>query len=351
MATLLCRHRAADLAAKKGLLVFNAAGNSGNDYWRMITTPADGDSVVAVGAVNTSGVVGSFSSYGPSADGRVKPDVASVGVSAMVQAPDNSIAGSNGTSFSCPNMAGLATCLWQGFPEYNNMRIVRALKEAGSIYSSPDNRIGYGIPDLKKAFTSLLMEFATSSVAINDCSATLTWTSKDVSSMKYEIERKSTLNATYTKIATISAKTGAILANQSYQFNDGLMGVAEGPVSYRIKQIVDTIAATFTAVFIDTATAVLNTACIGNGKVNVQTVPNPATGNSALIVETDYPVSKMTISIYDMSGRLMHRFTDSKPSGRATIELPVQTLSAGKYIVKVNDGNKIIGISSLLKME
>ena len=147
--------KAADLAAKKGLLVFNAAGNSGNDYWRMITTPADGDSVVAVGAVNTAAVVGSFSSYGPSADGRIKPDVASVGVSAMIQVANNTIGASNGTSYSCPNMAGLATCLWQGFPEFNNMRIVRALKEAGSIYTSPNNRIGYGIPDLKKAFASL----------------------------------------------------------------------------------------------------------------------------------------------------------------------------------------------------
>lgn len=343
--------RAADLAAKKGLLVLNAAGNSGNDYWRMITTPADGDSILAVGAVSTTGMVGSFSSYGPTADGRVKPDVASVGVNAMIQAPDNTIQASNGTSYACPNMAGLATCLWQGFPEYNNMRIVRAIKEAGSIYASPDNRIGYGIPDLKKAFATLLKEFATSSASINDCTATLTWRSKDAGFMKYEIESKSASDAAYKKIATINADAGTLLDNHSYQYNDRLIAVKEGPVSYRIKQIVDTAVASFTAVYIDTAVVMLNQSCQGNGTVNVQTVPNPSSGNTHLVVETDYPVNKMTILIFDMNGRVMQRSTTSKPAGRSTIDLLLQKLTAGKYIIKVNDGNKIIGVSELLKLE
>ena len=75
----------ADLAAKKGILFFNAAGNEGNGAWHFIITPSDADSVVAVGAVDTAGVVGKFSSFGPSSDGQVKPDVASVGVGAMIQ--------------------------------------------------------------------------------------------------------------------------------------------------------------------------------------------------------------------------------------------------------------------------
>ena len=164
----------ADLAAKKGIIVFNAAGNEGAGSWHYIIAPADGDSVVAVGAVNAAGAVGSFSSYGPSADGRIKPDVASVGVSAMVQNTNNSIGTNNGTSFACPNMAGLGTCLWQGFPEFNNMRIIRALKEAGSIATNPNDRIGYGIPDMKAAFSTLLSEYATSSATVSPCTVTLT---------------------------------------------------------------------------------------------------------------------------------------------------------------------------------
>ncbi|HZH94619.1 MAG TPA: S8 family serine peptidase, partial [Flavisolibacter sp.] len=129
----------ADLAAKKGILVVNSAGNEGNDPWRYIITPADGDSVLAVGAVNTSGIAANFSSYGPSSDGQVKPDVASVGVSTVVQFSGNTVGTSNGTSFSAPNMAGLATCLWQGFPEYNNMKIINALRQSGSIFTAPND--------------------------------------------------------------------------------------------------------------------------------------------------------------------------------------------------------------------
>ena len=92
--------------------------------------------------------------------------------------PNNSIGTGSGTSFACPNIAGLSTCLWQGFPEYNNMRIIRALKEAGSIYTSPNDRIGYGIPDMKKAFSSLLTEFATSSATVNNCIVSLNWTER-----------------------------------------------------------------------------------------------------------------------------------------------------------------------------
>ena len=156
----------ADLAAKKGILFVAAAGNEGGNAWHYIVTPADGDSVLTVGAVSTSGAVGSFSSYGPSSDGQIRPDVASIGVNAMVQSTSNTVSTGSGTSFACPNMAGLSTILWQGFPEVNNMRIIRALREAGNIASTPNDRIGYGIPDLKVAFGTLLTEFATSTSTI-----------------------------------------------------------------------------------------------------------------------------------------------------------------------------------------
>src|SRR5205085_12612007 len=110
----------------------------------------------------------------------------------------------NGTSFACPNMAGLGTCLWQVFPEFNNMRIIRSLKEAGSIFNAPNDRIGYGIPDMKAAFGSLLTEYATSTASVNACTATLTWNSKDVSAMKYEIERKAPGEGSYSKIADVN---------------------------------------------------------------------------------------------------------------------------------------------------
>lgn len=147
--------KAATIAARKGMIVLAAAGNEGADTWHFITTPADADSILAVGAVNTSGIPASFSSYGPSSDGRVKPDVASVGLGTAISDVTGMVVFGNGTSFATPNLAGLVTCLWQAFPEFTNMEIIKAVEKSSTIYNHPDSRIGYGIPDFKKAFDDL----------------------------------------------------------------------------------------------------------------------------------------------------------------------------------------------------
>ncbi|MGH2648897.1 MAG: S8 family serine peptidase, partial [Ginsengibacter sp.] len=147
--------KAADFAAKKGMIVVVAAGNEGSSAWHFIITQADADSVVAVGAVNTSGVIGNFSSYGPSSDGQVKPAVASVGVGTALSSTTGPIITGNGTSFATPNMAGLITCLWQAFPEFTNMEIIQTVEKSSSIYNAPDDRIGYGIPNFHIAYDDL----------------------------------------------------------------------------------------------------------------------------------------------------------------------------------------------------
>ncbi len=148
--------KAATLAAKKGMIVLAAAGNEGDDNWHYITTPADADSIVTVGAVDTLGIPAPFSSYGPSSDGRTKPTVASVGSGTAISSTTGTIQTGLGTSFATPNLAGLITCLWQAFPDFTNMQIIEAVKKSGSIYNTPDNRIGYGLPDFKKAFDDLI---------------------------------------------------------------------------------------------------------------------------------------------------------------------------------------------------
>ena len=88
------------------------------------------------------------------------------------------------------------------------MRINRALREAGSIFSAPNDRMGYGIPDVKAAFTSLLVQYATSAATLNSCTVTLSWNSKDVSAMKYEIQRKAPGDADYIKIGEMNPSAG-----------------------------------------------------------------------------------------------------------------------------------------------
>lgn len=143
---------AADMAASKGILVVNSAGNSGGAAWQYIGAPADGDSVLSIGAVDASGNYASFSSTGPTADGRIKPDVADQGEGTYVFTPgaSNSQPG-NGTSFSSPVMAGAVACLWQAWPDKTNMEIMQAVKRSASQYNNSDSLLGYGIPDFGNA--------------------------------------------------------------------------------------------------------------------------------------------------------------------------------------------------------
>jgi serine protease AprX len=348
--------KGAAAAVRKGLLVFNSAGNEGTNAWHYIATPADGDSVIAVGAVNTSGSVWPSSSYGPSADGRVKPDIASVGWQAMIQTTSNTVAVGNGTSFAAPNMAGMGTCLWQGFPEFNNMKIVNALRKSGHRSAIPDDRTGYGIPNLKQAFSSLVTDYATSDLSFTDCSATLNWRSKDVSTMKYEIERKLPGESSFTKIAEKQPEAGTILANHSYQFQETITQQQSGAViAYRIRQIIDTSIAGFTAVYIDTATATLTRSCIPvnpdpevtDTRIIVQ--PNPATGDHIdLVVETTDAIPQLNIVLFDVKGRQMGQWQLSKGMGRAVFNIPSGNLARGTYIIRVADKGRIIGKTKFL---
>ena len=148
---------AADMAAKKGMIVVNAIGNSGNvsNESKYVMCPADADSVLTVGAVNSSGIVGKFSSWGPTGLGRVKPNVVSMGEAAVYAKPNGDPASGNGTSYSTPNIAGLIACLWQAFNEFSNMEILDAVQRSADRFNHPDNRYGYGIPNFETAYSIL----------------------------------------------------------------------------------------------------------------------------------------------------------------------------------------------------
>ena len=142
--------RAADMAVQRGMSVFTSAGNERNNAeWPHLTAPADGDSVVAVGAVDAAGMVASFSSPGPTYDGRIKPDVSALGVGKRVAAyyDDHSFMSTNGTSFAAPQVAGVATLMLERIPSLTPMQIRQALREGASQSRNPDNDLGWGIID------------------------------------------------------------------------------------------------------------------------------------------------------------------------------------------------------------
>jgi len=146
--------RYAQIAASKGILVVNAVGNEGNRAWHYLVAPADVDGVIAVGATDEFGRPASFSSFGPSADGRVKPDLAALGVENPLVSPlggPASYEALSGTSFATPLVAGLAACLKQARPAWLPTDLIRALRETASQPARPDDRVGYGIPNGARA--------------------------------------------------------------------------------------------------------------------------------------------------------------------------------------------------------
>ncbi|WP_345157415.1 S8 family serine peptidase [Pontibacter saemangeumensis] len=147
--------RAADMAAATGMLVVVSAGNDGSKPWHYISAPADADSVLAVGAVDSLGVKAGFSSFGPSADGQVKPDVVALGRNAYVLSTSGAVVQSNGTSFAGPIMAGFVTSLWQANPRKTNMQMIQLLRQSGSNAAAPDSAVGYGIPVYSRTLTAL----------------------------------------------------------------------------------------------------------------------------------------------------------------------------------------------------
>jgi serine protease AprX len=149
--------RGAEIGASRGMILVNAAGNSGNDGWKYMGAPADAAAVFTVGAVNASKSIASFSSFGPTADNRIKPDVLAQGQSVYVisHTSGNPIT-SNGTSFSSPVMTGVVACFWQAFPDLTSTQIMQRIRESADRYNNPHEQYGYGIPNFETALTAVL---------------------------------------------------------------------------------------------------------------------------------------------------------------------------------------------------
>jgi serine protease AprX len=204
--------RAATLASKKGIVVLVAAGNEGNVTWHYIGSPADADGIISVGAVTSTGTPSYFSSFGPSSDGRIKPEICATGTNSALVSTTGTTTTSNGTSFATPIMAGMMACLLQKYKASNQYLNISALLNSvyktGSLYANPTAQMGYGIPDFQKAEQNLLL--------INSL--------KQTSSGNFNITYNSTLNtidirlinnlvpnASFIRIYSI---TGKLLVNQ-----------------------------------------------------------------------------------------------------------------------------------------
>jgi hypothetical protein len=146
----------AAIAATKGMIICNSAGNSGDEPWRYVGVPADAKGVIAVGAVTSASTRADFSSMGPTADGRIKPDLVAPGEQVVVAGDVGTELGlSNGTSLASPMLAGGLAALWSDFPEKTANEILEAVYQAADQNTEPDIERGYGLPNLAKAWLHL----------------------------------------------------------------------------------------------------------------------------------------------------------------------------------------------------
>ena len=137
---------AAEKASTKGMLVVTSVGNEGNNGWRYMNAPADASNILSIGAVDADRIRARFSSFGPTFDGRTKPELVAMGQSTLT-IKDQVISTSNGTSFSSPLVAGLAACFWQSQPQLTNLEVMDILKQTATNSESPNDSLGYGIPN------------------------------------------------------------------------------------------------------------------------------------------------------------------------------------------------------------
>ena len=145
--------KAAELAFRKGVVTISSAGNEGNTSWTDITAPADGINTLGIGAVDNSNQLASFSSRGPSYDGRIKPDVVAQGVGVYCAAAGDSSGyiTASGTSVSAPIACGVAALLLSAYPHLKNTQVSSILTETADNSSSPNNERGYGLLSAVKA--------------------------------------------------------------------------------------------------------------------------------------------------------------------------------------------------------
>lgn len=144
--------RTASMLAGKGIVLVSSVGNEGMGTWKKMNVPADAHDIITVGAVSADRENAAFSGIGPTADGRIKPDVMATGSPASVINGRGAVSKDVGTSFSTPIVAGLVACLWQAFPGKTALEIIDMVRRCGDNRKTPDNIYGYGIPDFWQAY-------------------------------------------------------------------------------------------------------------------------------------------------------------------------------------------------------
>ncbi len=333
----------ADYAASVGIVVVNSASNDGyNSSHNTLGGPADGDSVIAVGAVDYSGSRASFSSVGPTVDGRIKPDIMALGEGNVVASPynDHNYSSASGTSFSCPLSAGVAALILCANPGLNAMQVRDAMRNTASQNTNPDNLNGWGILDALAAInyfpTPVELESFTAKV-ING-NVNLEWmTATEKNNRGFEIEKKTAEND-FKTIGFVEGN-GTITTPTNYSFID--RNSAKGLATYRLKQM------DFDGKFTYSSEVTVDVP-LASDFVLEQNYPNPF--NPSTRISYSVPnSSRVKLILYDILGNQVKVLSDEfKEAGNYSYTLNANELSSGVYIVRLNSGSTFKAIKITL---
>lgn len=210
---------AATMATRKGMIVLNAAGNEGGGSWNFISVPSDADSIITVGAVDPAKNKAGFSSFGPTSDGRIKPDLCAQGGPAWVCY--NGCYNGSGTSFATPVLAGAVACLLQCKSYAKPMQILAALKATASNSATPNNSIGWGVPNMCLArLSSLLSVNEMNSDGNSDIQIYPNPFNSDIT-----IQLANGVNTEAT--ITVTDVIGKVIVSKNYQANNSRITISE----------------------------------------------------------------------------------------------------------------------------
>jgi subtilisin family serine protease len=325
---------AADLAVKLGIVVVNSASNeyshpTHNTLWG----PADGDSVITVGAVTSSGDRSIFSSVGPTVDGRIKPDLMAMGSGVYVarSSSPTSYGSSNGTSFSCPILAGAAALVLQVDPTLTPMEVLDLFRQTASQSNNPDRFMGWGIINTLATIQLIPVPVEITLFSGNYANGAvhLEWTTAtETNNYGFEVQKRYD-NTSYEKIGFVPGN-GTTINGMQYSYEDN--GLLAGRVYYRLKQL------DFNGDFEYSNEIMVEVINLTDYQL-FQNYPNPF--NPSTSIKYSVPAqSKIKISLYDIIGNEVSTlFEGVQESGVHDINLTADNLPSGVYFVSMTAEN------------
>lgn len=325
---------AADLAVKKGIVVVNSAGNEGyRTTPNSLMAPADGDSVFAIGAVDASGIRVSFSSFGPTVDGRKKPDFMAMGsgVYAARSSSTTQFTYVSGTSFSCPLAAGVVALLLQANPNITPIQLRDIFRQTSTNIDNPDNFYGWGIIKALDALNMVTVPVELTSFTANYANneVELTWiTATEKNNYGFEVLKRYD-GEQYQTIAFVNGN-GTTTNRVTYTFTDN--DIKSDKIYYRLKQIDYNGDVSYSAeVYVDIK--------MPDEFVLHQNFPNPFNPTTSL----QYAIGSrqfVTLKVYDLLGReIATLVNEEKLPGVYEVEFNAANLSSGTYFYKLQAGD------------